>query len=258
MTVGHGHGRDRSVHIVDPRLHALEDGRGGQAGGGVTLHMDGDVAGRLQSGHQFVTGVGMQQARHILDGNGVGAHILNALALLHPGIDIMHRTQGIGDGALGMLAHFPHRLQRHLDIAHVVHGIEHAKYVDPVVGGTVHELLHHVVRVVAVSQDILPAEQHLLGCIGHGFLQFANALPGILTQVADTGVEGSASPGFQGPEAYLIEFFRDGQHVVQSQARCEQGLVGVAQYDVGNTQGAFIVIHGWWTSKVVCLPRVAA
>ncbi len=66
--------------------------------------VNGDITGGFQTAYQFVTHVGMQQARHVLDGNGVCAHILDTLALLNPGFDVVHRTEGVGDRPLGVLA----------------------------------------------------------------------------------------------------------------------------------------------------------
>ena len=130
----------------------------------------------------------------------------------------MHRAQGIGDGALGVLAHFLDRLQGDLQVAHIVHGIEHPEHVDTVAGSPLHELRHHIIGVVAVTENILTPKQHLLGGIRHGFFQLPNTLPGIFTQIANTGVEGCPAPGFQRPEADLVQPGGDWQHIVQAHA----------------------------------------
>jgi hypothetical protein len=169
--------------------------------------------------------------------------ILDALALFDPGFNIVHRTQGVGDSPLGVLTQAPDRLQRHLDIAHVVHGVEYPEYVHPVVGRTLHELRDHIVGVMAIAQNVLAAEQHLLRRIRHGFFQFPDPLPGILPQVADAGIEGGPTPGFQGPETHLVQFRRDRQHVIEAHPGGQQRLVGITQHHVSNTQRAFCLFH---------------
>ncbi len=80
----------------------------------------------------------------------------------------MHGTDGVGDGALGVLAHRQGGLDGGFQVAHVVHGIEDAEHVHAVGGGPLDEFLHHIVRVVPVTEQVLAAQQHLLGRVGHG------------------------------------------------------------------------------------------
>ena len=218
MTVGHGHGGNGRIDIVYPRLHALENGGGGKSGGGVALHVNGNGAGALEPGDQFIPHVRVQQAGHILDGDGVSPGVLDTLAHLHPGVHGVHRAEGVGDGALGVFTHFLDGFERHLQVAHIVHGVEHTKYIDAVDGGPLDKFCHHVIGVMAVAQDILAPEQHLLGRVRHGLFQLADALPGILPEVADTRVESRPTPGFQRPEAHLVQFGGDRQHIVKPHA----------------------------------------
>ena len=57
-----------------------------------------------------------------------------------------------------------------------------------------HEVLHHVVGIVLVAQDVLAAEQHLQLGVGQALAQLAQALPGVFVQKAQAGVEGGAAP----------------------------------------------------------------
>jgi len=113
------------------------------------------------------------------------------------------------------------RLDRGLQVAHVVHGIKDAKHVHAVGSATFDKFFDDIVGVMAVTKRILTPQQHLHGRIGHGFLKLAQALPGVFAKVADTGVEGCSTPGFQRPEANLVELCRDRQHVFNTHARCQ-------------------------------------
>ena len=109
----------------------------------------------------------------------------------------MDGAEGIGNGTLRMFADIFNRSQGGIDIAHIVHRIEHAEHINTVNSGTFNKFLHHVIGVVTVTQNVLPAEQHLLRCIGHGLFQFANTVPRIFTQVADTGIKRCPAPRLQ-------------------------------------------------------------
>ena len=111
----------------------------------------------------------MQQSGHILDGNGVGTGVFNSLTHIHPGLDIVHRADGIGNRALGMPAHLLDGLECDVQVAHIVHRVKHPEHINPVVCGALDKLLHYIICIVAIAQDILPPEQHLLRRVGHGF-----------------------------------------------------------------------------------------
>ena len=132
-----------------------------------------------------------------------------------------------------MFAHLQCRADRGLQISHVIHGIENTKDIDAVDGGAFDELFNDVVCVVAVTQDVLPPKQHLLGRVGHRRLELPDAFPGIFAKVANTGIKGRATPGFHRPESHLIELGRDRQHVFDAHAGRQQALVRIPQYQFG-------------------------
>src|SRR5690606_16760966 len=162
---------------------------------------------------------------------------------LYPHIDGVHRAGGVGNGALGVLAGLANSLDRTIHVAGIVHGIENTEHVYTVFGGTLTETVNHIIRIVTIAQQILAAQKHLLLSVRHGFFQFADALPRVFAQVTNTGVKGSPTPGFQRPETHFVEFLGDWQHVVQTHAGGEQGLVGVTQNYVRNPQRFFRVSH---------------
>ena len=79
-----------------------------------------------------------------------------------------------------MFTHLDGRGDRRLQVAHVVHRIKDAKYVDAVESRALYKFVHDVVGIVPVTENILTAKQHLLGRIGHCGFEFAYALPGVL------------------------------------------------------------------------------
>ncbi|CQQ46800.1 Uncharacterised protein [Salmonella enterica subsp. enterica serovar Typhimurium str. DT104] len=149
----------------------------------------------------------------------------------------MRRAGGVGERALGVCAVAAHRLQGGFHIARVVHGIEDAEHVHAVFDGAFDEAFHHVIGVVAIAEQVLAAQQHLQGSLRHGFFELAQAQPRVLAEKADAGVKGGAAPAFEGAVAHVVELSGNRQHIVKAQAGGEQGLVGVAQDDIGNGNG---------------------
>ncbi|GAA5745122.1 hypothetical protein Sent08_04245 [Salmonella enterica] len=146
----------------------------------------------------------------------------------------MRRAGGVGERALGVRAVAAHRLQCGFHIARVVHGIEDAEHIHAVFDGAFDEALHHVIGVVAVAEQVLPAQQHLQRGFGHGLFKLAQAQPRVFAEEADAGVKGGAAPAFEGAVAHVVELSGNRQHIVKTQAGGEKGLVGVTQDDVGN------------------------
>ncbi|GAR93918.1 hypothetical protein NGUA22_03468 [Salmonella enterica] len=149
----------------------------------------------------------------------------------------MGRAGGVGEGALGVRPVAAYRLQGGLHIARVVHGIEDAEHVHAVFYRAFDEALHHIIGVVAITEQVLAAQQHLQGGLRHGLFEFAQAQPRVFAEEADAGVKGGAAPALQRPVAHVVELSGNRQHIVKAQAGGEQGLVGVAQDDIGNGNG---------------------
>src|SRR3546814_943575 len=95
----------------------------------------------------------------------------------------MHRTGGIGNGALCMLALLFDGTQGSFEIARIVHSVEYAKDIDAIYSGALDEFFHDIIGVVPIAQQVLASQQHLLTRVGHGLLEFANALPRVFSQV---------------------------------------------------------------------------
>jgi hypothetical protein len=104
-----------------------------------------------------------------------------------------------------------------LEIPQVVHGVEDAEDINAVVYRPFYEALYDVVGVMPVAEQVLGAQQHLLAGPGHRGLELAQALPGVLPQIADAGIESGPAPSLQRPVADRVQFRRDRQHILQAQ-----------------------------------------
>jgi len=158
-----------------------------------------------------------------------------SLMHIHPHLGGMHRTHGIRHRALRVLVHPANGADGHLEIPQVVHRIENTKHVHAVDRAALDERGYHVIGVVPIAEDVLCPEQHLLPGVWNGTLQRPQALPWILAEVADAGVEGRSAPGLERPKTHFVQLFGDGQHVVDPHTCRQQGLVSVAQHQFGNT-----------------------
>ena len=237
MTVGQAHRRDRRVDHVHAGIDGLHQRRGGKPRGGVTVDRQRDFAALLDARDHFLRGVGMQQAGHVLDADRMAAHVLEFLRHVDPEVDAVHRADRVRHGPLGVPVDRDGGLDRGFDVAHVVHRVEDAEHVHAVFGAALDEFFDHVVGVVPVAERVLAAQQHLHRRVGHRRLELAQAFPRVFAEIADTGIEDGAAPGFERPETDLVQFCRDRQHVLDAHPRREQGLRCVAQDQVGNLQG---------------------
>ena len=144
----------------------------------------------------------------------------------------MHGALGVGDAAGGhgaLVGVLLGGLQGGLDVAEGVEGVEDADHVDAVLDGQLHELLHHVIVVVLVAQQVLAPEQHLQPGVGHILADIAQPLPGVLPQVAQAGVEGGSAPALHRVVAGLVHGGQDVGVVGVGQTGGHQGLVGVTE-----------------------------
>ncbi|GAR08068.1 hypothetical protein NGUA35_02484 [Salmonella enterica] len=149
----------------------------------------------------------------------------------------MRRAGGVTQGPLGVGAVAAHRLQCGFHITRVVHGIEDAEHVHAVFHRPLNEAFHHVIGVVAITEQVLTTQQHLQRGLRHGLFKLAQAQPRVFAEETDAGVKGGAAPALQRAVAHVIELGGNRQHVVKAQAGGEKGLVGVAQDDIGNGNG---------------------
>ena len=196
MAVGHAHTRYRGIHIINPGFNGLDAGCCGHASGRVALHVDGNRQRRLHPAHQLKRGVGVQQPGHVFNTDGVGPHVFNAFRQVNPQINGMHWADRVRNCALGMAVHLQNRFDGRFQITHIVHGIEHPKHIHAIHSTALDKLGDHIIGIVAVTQNVLPAKQHLLWGFWHRSLKRTNTLPGVFSQIANAGIKGCPTPGF--------------------------------------------------------------
>ncbi len=192
--------------------------------------MEPQKGGRgLKGADQLLGLVGNKQAGHILDADGVGAHVLDIFCNVHPVLLVISGTDGIGQSDLGVAALFLAGLDGSLKVAKVVEAVKDTDDVDAVGNGFLYEIFDDIISVVAVSQQVLAAEQHLqFGLLEAGF-QLAKAVPRIFLEEAEAGIKCSAAPALNSVVADLIHLVDDGKHDLGGHAGRDQGLVRVAQ-----------------------------
>ena len=179
--------------------------------------------------NQGVGVVGQQKVCHVLNADGVCAHLLKLHAELHKVVLAVHRALGVAYCNLGEAAVFFYELYSRLYVPGVVQRVENTHNVNAVFKGLLYEGFHHIIGVVAVSKKVLPAKEHLQLGVWQALLQGAQALPGVFVQKAHAHVKGRAAPALQGPVANAVKQGQHGYHVLQLHAGSRLRLVGVAQ-----------------------------
>jgi len=186
----------------------------------------------LDALEQLLSLVGAHGTGHILQADGIEAHALQLLAHLgilgggvHGGLGVGNAagSHGVGGGVL------LGSLQSGADVAEIVQCVEDTQHVDAVLDGQLHELLHNVVVIVLVTQQVLAAQQHLEPGVRHSLAESAQALPGIFVQVTQAAVKGSAAPALDGIVAGLIHGGQDALHIGKSHTGSHQRLVCITK-----------------------------
>ena len=168
------------------------------------VELDGDTDLLLQGRDQLLGSVGLQNAGHILDGQHVGAPVLQLLGQLHiviQGIFVPLGVQdvaGVADGGLADLILIQHLVHGDFHAGQPVQGVEHPEHVNAGAGGLLDELPDDVVGVVGVAHGVGAPEEHLQQQVGGLFPDQVQPLPGRLVEEAVGHVEGSAAPALQG------------------------------------------------------------
>ncbi len=235
---------DRGVHAVGAGLDRLHQAHQGDAGGGVGVHVHahGFAAVLLDAAHDVIGRLRLEQRGHVLQADRVAAHLHQALRHVDEALHGVQRADGVADRALGVLAGTAHGGDGVLQVADVVQGVEHAEHVHAVLGGLVDEAVDHAVLVMAVAEQVLAAQQHLQARVGQQAAESAQALPGVLVEEADAGVEGGAAPALDRPVAGAVDVLARGDHVFEGHAGGEQALVRVAQGEFGDVDDAGHVV----------------
>ena len=207
------------------------------------MYEDRQLDGLPQRGDQIEALLRAHDAGHVLDADGLTAHGLHLAGQADVHFEVVDGRQRVADRALRVSARRETGLDRRLDVAHIVQRVEDADDVDAVFNRRLNEAAHGVVRIVAVAQNILAAQQHLELGVLHVLLDGAQALPGVLVQIAQTGIERRTAPAFDRIISGRVHLVERVLEIGQRHARRHQGLLRVAQDGFRN-----IHFHGLVTS----------
>ncbi|MBT9159987.1 MAG: hypothetical protein DDT26_01260 [Dehalococcoidia bacterium] len=116
-----------------------------------------------------------------------------------------------------------------LVVALVIHRIEDAKDIDAYLYGLFHKGVHQVIRVVAISNQILTSQEHRQRRVRHEPLQGARSLPRVFTQETVGHIECGATPDLHAVETALIHFLGHPFHIRGAHARRQGGLMAIAK-----------------------------
>ena len=194
------------------------------------MNIDGQLGGSLQGLHQVIGIVRSQQTCHILDADGIGAHVLDALRDIRPVLQGVGIAESVGKSDLCLRALLLACVHCGLQVAEIVQAVKDADDVNAVCDGLLDEVFHDIVGVVVVAEDVLTAEQHLELGILEALLQETKPLPRILVKETQAGIEGRAAPAFHGTVPDLVHLVDDRQHFVCRHSGRKQGLVRVTQH----------------------------
>ena len=192
------------------------------------MDVDGKAGALLQGLNQLVGRIGAQKACHILDAEGIGSHVLYPLCKLLPVVQGIGVSQGVAQGDLGVASFLLGGLYRGLQVPYIIQAVEDPDDVDAVCHGLLYEVLHHVVCVMVVSQDVLSPEKHLKLRVLEACSQLSQPLPGVLLQESQGSVKGGAAPALYCIIADLVHLLHDGKHLLRGHPGGDEGLVGVS------------------------------
>ena len=230
------HRRDRRVDDVGAGLDRLHEADQRDARGRMAVDVDLHVAVRvLDALDDVVRGLRLEQRGHVLERDGLGAHVEQLAGELDVALGGVQRAHRVADRALGVLAGLLDGRHRLSHVPRVVEGVEHPEDVHAVLGGLLDELVDDHVLVVAVAEEVLPSQQHLKPRVRHELAEGPQALPRILVQVADAGVVRRPAPTLHTPVASLVDILASTDHVLHRHTDGDEALVGVAEHDLGHT-----------------------
>ena len=132
------------------------------------VQMDRDLHGCLQPAYQMIGIERGQQASHVLNAKRVCAEILQLFREIHVSVDVVDGAHGIADRGFSMFAAPLDLTDCSVQVPHVVEGVEDAEDIDAVCGRAFDEPFQHVVGIMPIADEILPAQQHLQFRVGHG------------------------------------------------------------------------------------------
>ena len=193
------------------------------------MQVDWKLCSFLQGLYQLCRRIWSQQSCHVLDTQGISAHVLNPLGNILPVVQGVGIAQGVAQCNLRM-SFFPvGGLYSCLQVADIIQTVKDTDNINTVGNGLLYKVLHNIVCIMVISQDVLSAEQHLQLGVLKSVSQFPQSLPGIFLQETEAGIKGSAAPALNRMVAYLVHLINNGQHLLSGHSGRKQRLVGVTK-----------------------------
>ena len=193
------------------------------------MKLNGDFYILLDERNELICIVRLEQTCHILDAYGVCAHFLKLLCVFRKAFVRMNGACGIAYRRLNMTALFYCRVDGGFEVSGVVERVENSEYINAVCNGFLNEIFHDIVRIVAISEDILTAEKHLELCIFNLISYLAESFPRVLIEEAQAGIKCGAAPCFKRIVADLVHLFENGEHLLRRHSCGDERLVSVTQ-----------------------------
>ncbi len=104
---------------------------------------------------------------------------------------------------------------------------------------------------MAVAEEVLAAQQHLQAGIFNFFSEASQAVPRVLVEEADAGIEGSPAPHLEREKTHFIQFLGDGQHIPSAHSGGDERLVGVPEGCIGDLNAHLETIFPFRSLRLV-------
>ena len=194
----------------------------------VAVHMDGQADFGIQGLHHTLGAIRGEHAGHVLDGDGIGTHVLQLLGVFQIAVQGVDGADGVADRTFEPAAAFLDGIGVVLDVAGVIQCVEHAEHLHAIALGSLDEAVADLAGIVLIADQVLATGKHGEVGVGSHCLDRSETLPRILIQEAKAGVKGSTAPGLDRPITDTVHLGQNRQHVADRHSRRPQGLLAVA------------------------------
>ena len=123
-------------------------------------------------------------------------------------------------------------------VARVVHRIEDPEDVHAVLGRLLHEPVNDLVVVMAVTKQVLAAQQHLQTRVREQLAEGPQAHPRVFVEESDTAVVSCSAPALDRPVAGGVDIGARLDHVLHGHPGCHQALMTVPEHKFGDANFA--------------------
>ena len=157
----------RRVDRVDAAVDRRQHRRRRQARRVVGVEMDRQVGRLAQRLEQHARRGRLQQPGHVLDGDDMGAGLLELPGQRHVVVEVVFGARriedvaGVADRRFAELVLGAHRVHRDAHVVDPVQAVEHPEQVDAAGRRLRDEMADHIVRIVGVADAVGAPEQHL-------------------------------------------------------------------------------------------------